>query len=264
MKENGLSRHYSNEAIALQLVSLTKKFGDHLAVNGLDLKIPQGLLYAFLGPNGAGKTTTLRMVAGLLKPDFGDAFLLGHSITRTPKLAKQLLAYLPEEPMLYGKLRPLEYLEFVAGLWKIPPHQAQPHAVELLKQLSLWDVRGDFCETFSRGMKQKLALAGAFIHNPKVIILDEPLSGLDVAAARLVKDILLNYVSQGNTVILTTHIMEVAERMSQRIGIVNNGHLIAEGTLSELQTRSGEPGSSLETIFLDLTQSQANDFQGIA
>ena len=251
-------------AIALQLVSLTKRFGSHPAVDNLNLQVPQGLLYAFLGPNGAGKTTTLRMVAGLLKPDYGDALILERSITRTPKATKQLLAYLPEEPTLYGKLRPLEYLEFVAGLWKIPANKSQPLAEELLQQLGLWDVRGDFCETFSRGMRQKLALAGAFIHSPQMIILDEPLSGLDVKAARLVKDILLDYVDQGNTVILTTHIMEVAEQLAQRIGIINNGRLIAEGTLSELQARRGEDGGSLETIFLDLIQDQATTSQTMA
>ncbi|MGF1524935.1 MAG: ABC transporter ATP-binding protein [Leptolyngbyaceae cyanobacterium] len=248
-------------ADALQLISLTKRFGTYTAVNNLNLKIPQGSLYAFLGPNGAGKTTTLRMVAGLLKPDVGDAFVLGHSVTRSPKAAKRLLAYLPEEPLLYGKLRPLEYLEFVAGLWQMPANKAQPIATDLLQQLGLWDVRGDFCETFSRGMKQKMALAGAFIHNPRILIMDEPLSGLDVKAARLVKDILLDYVDRGNTVILTTHVMEIAERVAQCIGIINDGQLIAEGTLSELRDRSGEHGDSLESIFLDLTQSQNSDFQ---
>lgn len=243
-------------AIALQIASLTKRFGAHHAVNQLNLQIHQGEMYAFLGPNGAGKTTTLRMVAGLLKPDAGDVLLLGHSITRNPEAAKQLLAYLPEEPLLYDKLRPLEYLEFVAGLWNVPAKQAQGTATELLQQLGLWDVRGDFCETFSRGMRQKLALAGAFIHQPRVIVMDEPLSGLDVKAARLVKDILLDYVQRGNTVILTTHVLEVAERIAQRIGIINSGRLIAEGTLRELQARSGEEGGSLEAVFLDLLQNQ--------
>jgi ABC-2 type transport system ATP-binding protein len=242
--------------IALKLASLSKRFGSHLAVNNLTLQIFQGSLYALLGPNGAGKTTTLRMVAGLLQPDEGDALIFGHSIRRSPNQAKQLLAYLPDEPLLYNKLRSMEYLEFVAGLWGVPATKAQPRAQELLQQLSLWDVRGDLIETFSRGMKQKLALAGAFIHQPRVIILDEPLSGLDAAAARVVKDILADYVQRGNTVILTTHIMEVAERMAQRIGIINHGQLIAEGTLDELRTCSGETGGSLETIFLELTQSE--------
>jgi ABC-2 type transport system ATP-binding protein len=240
--------------IALELTTLTKRFGDQQAVNNLSLQIFPGEFYALLGPNGAGKTTTLRMVAGLLKPDSGDAFILGHSVTRKPSAAKQVLAYLPDDPMLYGKLRPLEYLEFVAGLWGIPAAQAELHAKELLQQLDLWKVRGDLCETFSRGMKQKIALAGAFIHQPKVIILDEPLTGLDAAAARLVKDMLANYVTQGNTVVLTTHIMEIAERMAQRIGIINHGQLVAEGTLDELRAKSGEVGGTLEAVFLDLTQ----------
>ncbi|MEM6519689.1 MAG: ABC transporter ATP-binding protein [Cyanobacteria bacterium P01_D01_bin.71] len=248
-------------AIALQITSLTKRFGTHHAVNRLNLEIYQGEMYAFLGPNGAGKTTTLRMVAGLLKPDTGDVLIFDRSITRNPKAAKQLLAYLPEEPLLYDKLRPLEYLEFVAGLWNIPAQKAQGMATELLQQLGLWDVRGDYCETFSRGMRQKLALAGAFIHQPKVIVMDEPLSGLDVRAARLVKDILLNYVHQGNTVILTTHVLEVAERIAQRIGIIDHGQLIAEGTLHDLQARSGEEGGSLEAVFLELLQNQDKDLQ---
>jgi ABC-2 type transport system ATP-binding protein len=242
--------------VALELSSLCKRYGTQLAVNNLSLRIFQGEFYALLGPNGAGKTTTLRIVAGLLRPDSGDAFILGHSITGKPSAAKQALAYLPDDPMLYGKLRPLEYLEFVAGLWGIPADQAEPHAKELLKRLDLWEVRGDFSETFSRGMKQKLALAGAFVHQPKVIILDEPLTGLDAAAARLVKDMLADYVKQGNTVILTTHIMEIAERMAQRIGIINRGQLVAEGTLDELRARSGEVGGTLESVFLDLIQNQ--------
>lgn len=240
--------------IALKLTSLSKRFGSYLAVDQLNLRIPQGSIYALLGPNGAGKTTTLRMVAGLLRPDSGDVLILGHSITRSPRLAKQGLAYLPDEPLIYSKLRPMEYLEFVAGLWGIPAARAEPRAKELLQQLNLWDVRADLSETFSRGMKQKLALAGAFIHQPQVIIMDEPLSGLDAAAARLVKNMLVDYVNQGHTVVLTTHIMEIAERMAQQIGIINHGQLIAEGTLDELRARSGEEGGSLETVFLELTQ----------
>lgn len=249
-------------AIALQIASLTKRFGTHYAVDQLNLEIHQGEMYAFLGPNGAGKTTTLRMVAGLLKPDAGDVLILGRSITRNAKAAKQLLAYLPEEPLLYDKLRPLEYLEFVAGLWNMPAPKAQAAATELLQQLGLWDVRGDFCETFSRGMRQKLALAGAFIHQPQVIVMDEPLSGLDVKAARLVKDMLLDYVGRGNTVVLTTHVLEIAERIAERIGIIDNGQLIAEGTLRDLQARSGEAGGSLEAVFLELLRDRDKDWQG--
>ncbi len=242
--------------LALELLTLNKRYGSHQAVNNLSLQIPQGSFYALLGPNGAGKTTTLRMVAGLLQPDSGDAVILGHSITRASNAAKQLLAYIPDEPLIYSKLRPMEYLEFIAGLWGISAQKAERYAQELLRQLNLWDTRGDLSETFSRGTKQKLALAGALIHQPKVIILDEPLTGLDAAAARLVKNILLDYIQQGNTVILTTHIMEIAERMAQRIGIINHGQLIAEGTLDELRIQSGDASGSLETVFLELTQDQ--------
>lgn len=249
--------------IALELSSLNKRYGHQQAVNNLSLQIFQGEFYALLGPNGAGKTTTLRMVAGLLKPDSGDAFILGHSITRRPGAAKQALAYLPDDPLLYSKLGPLEYLEFVAGLWGIPAAKAEPYAKELLKRLDLWEVRADLCESFSRGMKQKLALAGAFIHQPKIIILDEPLTGLDAAAARAVKNMLADYVQQGNTVILTTHIMEIAERLAQRIGIINHGQLVAEGTLDELRALSGEVGGTLETVFLDLTQDRDTSNQSV-
>ncbi|MBW4457975.1 MAG: ABC transporter ATP-binding protein [Nostoc indistinguendum CM1-VF10] len=246
--------------IALQLSQISKSYGSHQAVNNLSLQITEGSFYALLGPNGAGKTTTLRMIAGLLRPDKGDVMILGHSIRRAPQKAKQTLAYLPDEPLIYNKLRPMEYLEFIAGLWGINPSKAQILAQEILKQLNLWDHRGDFSETFSRGMKQKLALAGALIHQPRILILDEPLTGLDAAAARLVKNMLVEYVNQGNTVILTTHIMEIAERMAQRIGIINHGRLIAEGTLDELRTQSDEAGASLETVFLELTQN--HDVEG--
>lgn len=239
---------------ALEITQLSKRFGEQFAVNGLNLCIEAGMFYALLGPNGAGKTTTLRMVAGLLQPDGGDIQIFGHSLAQNPSEAKRLLAYLPDDPMLYSKLRPLEYLEFVAGLWSIPSQQAEAKAIELLKVLDLWKVRGDYIESFSRGMKQKLALAGGFIHEPKLIILDEPLTGLDAGAARLVKDMLSDYVKQGNTVILTTHIMEIAERMASRIGIINKGTLIAEGTLAELQARSGNSEETLEDLFLELTE----------
>jgi ABC-2 type transport system ATP-binding protein len=239
---------------ALELISLNKQFGTYLAVDRLDLSVPSGMLYALLGTNGAGKTTTLKMIAGLLKPDRGDALIFGHSIIQSATAAKQVLAYLPDDPMLYSKLRPLEYLEFIAGLWQVPPAQAKSRAQSLLQQLGLWDVRGDLTETFSRGMKQKLSLAGAFVHQPQLILLDEPLTGIDAASARLVKTMLSDYVQQGNTVILTTHLLDVAERMAQRIGILNHGQLIAEGTLDELRGRSGAVGGTLETVFLELIE----------
>jgi ABC-2 type transport system ATP-binding protein len=236
---------------ALQLRSLRKAFG-RPAVDGIDLSVRRGELYALLGPNGAGKTTTLRMVTGLLAPDSGEVEVLGVDLARSPSAAKQKMAYLPDDPMLYGKLKPTEYLEFVAGLWGIAAEDAEPRARRLLDWLDLTKHAHELTEGFSRGMKQKLALAGALIHEPELLILDEPLTGLDAAAARQVKDLLVSHVAQGGTVILTTHILEVAERLAQRIGIIREGRLIAEGTLAELRERTH--GGSLEDVFLQLTE----------
>lgn len=233
-----------------------KQFGSTKAVDGLNLRIPAGILYAFLGPNGAGKTTSLRMFAGLLRPDAGEVFIHGKSLAQHPAEAKRPLAYVPDDPLLYGKLRPLEYLEFVAALWSLPGTSAQPRAEELLQNLGLWDKRGDYIESFSRGMKQKMALAGALVHSPTVMLLDEPLTGLDAHAARHIKDLLGDFVRQGGTVVLTTHILEVAERMAERIGIIHAGRLIAEGSLAELRTHAGHEGGTLEDVFLSVTASR--------
>ena len=235
---------------ALQLTGVCKHFG-RPAVDRLNLTVRRGELYALLGPNGAGKTTTLRMVAGLLAPDAGRVEVLGIDMARDAPAAKRGMAYLPDDPMLYAKLKPTEYLEFVAGLWGIGAAAAEPRARELLDWLDLTAHAHELTEGFSRGMKQKLALAGALIHAPQLLILDEPLTGLDAAAARQVKDLLLSHVQGGGTVILTTHILEVAERLAQRIGIIEHGRLIAEGTLDEL--RGDTAGATLEDVFLRLT-----------
>ena len=237
---------------ALALRNLTKVFKTP-AVDGLNLAVRQGELYALLGPNGAGKTTTLRMVAGLLKPDAGAISVFGIDALADPIAAKRLIAWAPDEPMLYDQLTPMEYLEFVAGLWGVDPATARGRAETLLRWLDLWDVRGQRCEGFSRGMKQKAALAGALIHEPRLMILDEPLTGLDAAMARQVKDLLQVRVRAGGTVILTTHILEVAERMADRIGVLQHGRLLAEGTLDELRALAGEGRGTLEDVFLELT-----------
>ncbi len=238
-------------ASALEVRGLRKNFG-RPAVDGLDLTVRAGELYALLGPNGAGKTTTLRMVTGLLKPDGGAIRVFGVDALADPPAAKRLIAWLPDEPMLYDKLTPMEYLEFVAGLWGVQGAAARTRAEELLRWLDLWDHRGERCEGFSRGMKQKAVLAGALIHEPRLLILDEPLTGLDAGAARQVKDLLHQKAREGATVILTTHILEVAERMADRIGVIQSGRLRAEGTLAELRARAGGRDSTLEELFLDL------------
>ena len=238
---------------ALALRGLCKTFA-RPAVDHLDLTVRPGEIYALLGQNGAGKTTTLRMVAGLLRPDAGDIAVFGIDARRSSVEAKRIVAWLPDDPMLYDKLTPVEYLEFVAGLWRVPPAQARERAEELLHYLGLWDQRGERCEGFSRGMKQKAALAGALIHDPRLLILDEPLTGLDAAVARQVKDLLVARAAAGCTIIMTTHILEVAERLAQRIGIIDKGRLLAEGTLAELRAVAGQGQgqSTLEDVFLGL------------
>jgi ABC-2 type transport system ATP-binding protein len=237
---------------ALSVRALTKKFGDKTAVDALDLDIRAGELYALLGPNGAGKTTTLRMVTGLLKPDSGSIHVFGADALADPIAAKRLLAWLPDEPALYDKLTAWEYLEFIAGLWGVDALTAAPRAEELLKFLSLWDNRDERTEGFSRGMKQKTALAGALIHDPKLLMLDEPLTGLDAAVARQVKDLLQQRAKSGGSVILTTHILDVAERVADRIGIIQHGKLLAEGTLEQLRGRAGGASATLEDVYLQL------------
>jgi len=242
---------------ALELSGLAKSFGKPV-IRGLDLVVRPGELYALLGPNGAGKTTTLRMVVGLTRPDGGAVRIFGIDALARPAEAKAITAWLPDEPMLYDKLTPLEYLAFVAGLWQVPPDEGAAEAERLLRWLGLWDDRATRCEGFSRGMKQKVALAGALIHKPRLLVLDEPLTGLDAAMARSVKDMLQEQVRGGATVIVTTHILEVAERLADRIGIIHGGRLLVEGTLAELRTRAGSNELTLEDMFLDLTAQAAD------
>lgn len=243
----------SQTGAALALRGLRKAFVKP-AVDDLDLTVRAGELYALLGPNGAGKTTTLRMVTGLLPPDAGTIHVFGVDARADPIAAKRLIAWLPDDPLLYDKLTPLEYLEFVAGLWGVGAQEAGERAEQLLKMLDLWEQRGQRCEGFSRGMKQKAALAGALIHDPRLLILDEPLTGLDVAIARQVKDLLVERVARGATVILTTHILEVAERLADRIGIIAKGKLVAEGTLAELRAARGTGDATLEDLFIAAAQ----------
>lgn len=236
---------------ALEITGLAKSF-DRPVVRDLDLRVRRGEFYALLGPNGAGKTTILRMVAGLLQPDAGSISVCGLDSRRDPVAAKSLVAWVSDEPMVYDRLTPLEYLEFVAGLWQVETRLAQARAHDLIGWLGLGPHANERCGGFSKGMLQKVALAGALVHDPQLIILDEPLTGLDAGSARQVKDVLKQKVAEGITVIMTTHILEVAERMAERIGVLAGGRLVAEGTLAELRTRVGRGNTTLEEIFLDL------------
>ena len=245
--------------LALEIHGLVKRF-DRPAVDGLDIAVRAGEFYALVGPNGAGKTTTLRMIAGLIRPDAGTIRVAGIDALAEPVAAKRVMAWISDEPMIYDKLTPEEYLEFVAGLWGIEPAFAEARAQWLLSWLGLKANAHDRCEGFSKGMRQKVALAGALVHEPRVIILDEPLTGLDAGSARQVKTVLRERVRASGTVIMTTHILEVAERMADRIGVIARGKLIAEGTLDELRLQAGtksNASASLEDTFLALVAEQA-------
>jgi ABC-2 type transport system ATP-binding protein len=249
----------SPQKFALEISGLRKVF-DRPAVDSLDLKVREGEFYALLGPNGAGKTTTLRMVAGLLRPDAGAISVCGVDAMADPVAAKQIMAWISDEPMIYDKLTPREYLEFVAGLWGIAPDVAEARTQDLLSWLDLTAHANERCEGFSKGMRQKVALAGALVHDPRLIILDEPLTGLDAGSARQVKSVLRERVNAGGTIVMTTHILEVAERMADRIGVIAQGRLIAEGTLDELRVAAGAQAAAsatLEDTFLALVAEQA-------
>jgi ABC-2 type transport system ATP-binding protein len=253
----------STAPLALEIRGLIKRFG-RPAVDGLDLCVRTGEFYALVGPNGAGKTTTLRMIAGLLRPDAGTVRIGGIDALADPIAAKRIVAWVSDEPMIYDKLTPREYLEFVAGLWSVAPSLAAARADELLDWLDLAPHADERCESFSKGMRQKVALAGALVHDPRVIILDEPLTGLDAGSARQVKTVLRERAQAGGTIVMTTHILEVAERMADRIGIIAHGRLIAEGTLDELRAQAGTPtnaqardAGSLEETFLALVAEPA-------
>jgi ABC-2 type transport system ATP-binding protein len=198
-------------------------------------------------------------MSGLLRPDSGSIRLNGHDLLTQSESAKRTYAYVPDEPLLYGKLRPLEQLEFVAALWDVPASEAAPRSLALLEQLELADRTGDTLDSFSRGMKQRMALACALLHRPTLLLLDEPLTGLDARVARLVKDLLIQFVRDGGTVLLTTHILEVAERLSERIGIIHHGSLVAEGSLEELRAQTDRAQGTLEDIFLRLLQEEPTD-----
>ncbi|HMA33294.1 MAG TPA: ABC transporter ATP-binding protein [Chloroflexia bacterium] len=236
---------------AIVAEGLRKLYGPHEAVKHVDLVVQPGEIVGFLGPNGAGKTTTIKMLTGLLTPTAGRALILGHDIQREPVAAKAGFGYVPDTPNLYGKLTGWEFLRFIGRLYRVPPAQAEHRAGELLRLFDLSTAASDLIEGYSHGMQQKMALAGALVHDPKVLFLDEPTVGLDPKSARLIKDLLGQLRTMGTAVFFSTHILEIAERMCDRVIIIDGGQIVAAGTLAEL--RAGGEQGSLEDIFLNLT-----------
>lgn len=232
---------------------LTKRFGALTAVNDLNLSIGPGEFFAFVGPNAAGKTTTIKLLAGLLKPTAGRAFIGGYDIQEEPTRARQLISYVPDFPFLYDKLKPMEFMLLVGELYGMDRPQILRAGQELFDVLQLGEARDQLIENLSHGTRQRVAIASALLHNPRVIIIDEPMVGLDPRSTRVVKDLLKSRAQQGVAVFLSTHVLQVAEELADRIGILNRGRSIAIGTMSELREASGEMGA-LEDTFLALTR----------
>lgn len=238
--------------VLIKTQALTKRYGPIPVVNNLDLEIRSGEIFGFLGPNGAGKTTTIRMLTGLLEPSVGRAFICGHDVVKKSAQAKALLAYVPDQPKLYGKLTAREFLALMADLYRMPREVSQQRGNQLLAMFGLEDRADELLEGYSHGMRQKVVLASALIHQPRVLLMDEPTVGLDPASARLLKDVLQELARQGATVFVSTHILEIAERLCHRVGILKEGRLIAQGSPEELRRQVGH-SDSLEDIFLELT-----------
>jgi ABC-2 type transport system ATP-binding protein len=237
----------------IHLTALTKRYGSFTAVAGIDLTVPNGELFGFLGPNGAGKTTTLRMIAGILQPTGGTVHIAGIDMARDPVTARGLLGYIPDRPFIYEKLTGAEFLRFVAGLYGMSGPDVEHRGRELLAIFDLEEWRDELVESYSHGMRQKLIISSAFVHRPRVIVVDEPMVGLDPKSARTLKELFRAYVDRGNTVMMSTHTLAVAETMCDRIGIIQGGTLRALGTMDELRATAVSGSAALEDIFLRMT-----------
>jgi ABC-2 type transport system ATP-binding protein len=237
----------------IEIHNLVKRYGDKIAVDNISLDVQAGEVFGFLGPNGAGKTTTIKMIVGLLQPTSGSVSVGGYDVQAQPLFAKAASGYVPDTPNLYAKLTGRELLRFVGDLYDLDRNQVAQRTDELLRMFDLTAAADDTVDSYSHGMQQKASLASALMHDPRVLVLDEPTVGLDPKSARLIKDILRQMADRGAAVFLSTHILEIAERMCDRIGIINKGVLIAVGTMNELRALGKAGEVSLEDIFLGLT-----------
>jgi ABC-2 type transport system ATP-binding protein len=235
----------------IKLIDLTKNYGKLTAVNKINLEVAQGQIFGFLGPNGAGKTTTIKMMAGLLQPTQGSILINGHDVIKEPIKAKSVIGFIPDRPFLYEKLTAAEFMRFVAELYEMK--DSNQRISELLQLFGLPEWANELVENFSHGMKQRLVMASALLHHPKVLVVDEPMVGLDPRGARLVKDIFRDLASKGVTVFMSTHTLEIVDQMCTRVAIINKGDIIAEGSVEDLGRMARMPESHLEPIFLKLT-----------
>jgi ABC-2 type transport system ATP-binding protein len=235
----------------IKLSTLTKVYGKLVAVNSISLEVPKGQVFGFLGPNGAGKTTTIKMIAGLLQPTAGTILVGGHDVQKEPLRAKAITGFIPDRPYIYEKLTATEFMLFIARLYDVADQGRKTG--DLLRLFGLDDWANELVENFSHGMKQRLVMASALLHEPKVLVVDEPMVGLDPRGARLVKDIFRDLASKGVTVFMSTHTLEIVEQMCDRVAIINRGEIIADGSVEDLGRLARMPESHLEPIFLRLT-----------
>ncbi|NNK61860.1 MAG: ABC transporter ATP-binding protein, partial [Gemmatimonadetes bacterium] len=241
----------------LELRHVWKKYGRFEAVKGLDLAVKRGEIFGFLGPNGAGKTSTIRMVAGVLRPSSGQVIVGGDDLEKEPERAKSRVGYIPDRPYLYDKLSGGEFLRFVAGLWGREGDEVEARADRLLELFHLAPWKDELIESYSHGMRQKILISSALIHQPELIVVDEPMVGLDPRSARLLKDLFRTFAENGGTVFLSTHTLEVAEALCDRIAIIAEGQIIAFGTMEQLREQAHAGGAHLEEIFLKVTGGEA-------
>lgn len=240
----------------IRLTKLKMNYGDFAALRGIDLEVRRGSLFGLLGPNGAGKTTALRIIAGILQPTAGRVIVAGHDVQRDPERAKSKLGFIPDRPFVYDKLTGQEFLKFVAGLWGQDGAEVDRRIDELLNLWELTDWRDELLETYSHGMRQKIIISSALIHKPDVIIVDEPMVGLDPKAARILKDLFRGFVKRGGTILMSTHTLEVAEVLCDSIAIIQNGLIRAQGSMEDLRAEAEAGEAGLEEIFLKLTGGQ--------
>lgn len=237
----------------IHLDHVTRRYGRKTAVDDLCLLIPPGELFALLGPNGAGKTTTIKLVTGLLRPDAGRIVLDGYDVQREPMAARRCLGYVPDRPYLYPMLSGWEFLEFAAGVRGLRPPQVRTCAAPLLSRLGLEGAAAQLIGTYSHGMRQKLAIVAALLHVPSVLVIDEPMVGLDPRSARTVKDLLREHADSGGTVLLSTHSLDIADELADRVGILHHGRLVVVDTTEGLRYRTGCQAARLEDLFLQMT-----------
>lgn len=240
----------------LQLSNLTKRYGSRVVVDDLNIRVHQGELYAFLGPNGAGKTTTIKMITGLLKPESGSVKINNYCISAEPMKAKSSFGYIPDQPFVYDRLSPREFLRFIGGLYGVEAREIDKRADFWLEQFELTAFQNELIGAFSHGMRQKVVFTAGFIHNPQVLVVDEPMVGLDPRGAVILKRLLRQRCEAGLTAFVSTHSLDVAEQIADRIGIMYQGKLVAEGTVEELRLKTQDSSNKLEQIFLELTDAK--------